>query len=142
MWTYEIPTGILLDPSGVKEDTGYSGHPPHVNDVNAIGIEGVGPLPPGNYTFAQLIEDDPETGKYTIVLVPDVATRAYIISLHRDPDSFRMHGDLIGHAGQDLASDGCLIFILQTRMTGWGSPDHALQAVLALPPAPADLGDE
>lgn len=142
MWTYEISTGKMYDPQTIIAGSGYSGHPPHVNDVSAVGLKAIGPIPPGNWTLGSLIERDPNTGEYTIVLVPDAPTRAYILSLGRDPDSFRCHGDFIGHVGQCLASDGCIVQILPVRMEMWESLDHGLQTVPTLSPAAANLDVE
>ena len=128
MWVYHIPTGILVDPNGVRQAQGYSGHPPHVNDASAIGLVAVGPCPPGSYTLDPP-QDSPKTGPYTLTLIPDAATNAFIASLGRDPESFRVHGDLVGHVGEQLASDGCLIFPLAVRTEMWESTDHAVSVV-------------
>ncbi len=128
-WQYSIPTGTLTDPNGVREAVGYSGHPPHINDAAAIGMEAIGPCPPGSYTIGPP-HDSPKTGPYTLTLTPDTPTAAYIASLGRDPASFRVHGDVIGHAGEQIASDGCLIFPLPVRMEMWESSDHSLIVAL------------
>lgn len=46
-WRYEQSTGRMTSPDGSRVDTGYSGHPPHVNDSTAESDVAVGPIPLG-----------------------------------------------------------------------------------------------
>ncbi|HXN71582.1 MAG TPA: tlde1 domain-containing protein [Candidatus Acidoferrales bacterium] len=121
MWTYVISNGYLGH-DGQHIDTGYSGHPPYVNDVTAIAIRNVGPLPTGFYTFDAAI-DSPQLGPCAIPLTPDPANFMF------DRSGFFVHGDKVEAPGAHLASDGCMIFGHSTRMMIDLSTDKQLQVV-------------
>jgi hypothetical protein len=78
---------------------------------NVRGVPGVvdaGPIPAGIYNAGKVLPLGPgKTGKNVIPLVPDAATRARIVGLGRDPDSFYCHGD--NPAKNHTASEGCII---------------------------------
>jgi hypothetical protein len=87
-----------------------------------------GPIPPGNWIAVRLIEDDPQTGEYTIVLEPaDKETLDSVVALGRGPYSFRMHGDDIANPGH--GSDGCIVAPRPVREEFWESPDHSLRVI-------------
>lgn len=108
MWSYNSSTGELSHNDNPVGD-GYSGHPPHVNDVSAESIPNTGPLPRGLWTFGTAI-DSPKLGPMAIPVIPKPGTDTFGRS------SFFMHGDEIDHVGEELASDGCMIFGHSVRL--------------------------
>jgi Protein of unknown function (DUF2778) len=126
VWQYEQSSGFLVAPDGTKlYPSGYAGRDSGKNNPSMQAIKYVGPLPQGFYTMTELIEDDPVTGRYTIVLVPDPSNEMF------GRDTFRIHGDSIEEPGN--ASDGCIVQYLTNRVTAWTSPDHRLEVVATLP---------
>jgi Protein of unknown function (DUF2778) len=104
---------------------GYSGQPPHKNFPADEGLEGLGPIPAGVWKMTAMVPESAKHGPDVIVLEPDEETRLRIVTLGRDPDSFRMHGErLNGPPG--FASDGCIIMPRTVRMACWNSTDHDL----------------
>ena len=136
MTTHEITTGKWYLSNGTLFDVGYAGHGVGLNNPNAVGMKGVGPAPPGVYNAVEMIEQHPHLGAYAIHLEPDTNTRAYILLLGRDADSFFIHGDEVDHVGEHLASDGCLIHSRTSRVEFWEGSDHQVQIVNgpAIPP--------
>jgi hypothetical protein len=125
-WTYEQSSGFLVAADGIKLfPPGYAGRGSGKNNPAMQNVKDVGPLPCGFYTMTELIEDDPITGRYTIVLVPDASNEMF------GRDAFRIHGDSIEEPGN--ASDGCIVQYLDNRVTAWTSPDHRLEVVATLP---------
>jgi hypothetical protein len=129
-WTYEISSGKMYSDAGELLDIGYSGQPPHVNDFSAVGEVGIGPIPAGSWEIKGP-EDSPKTGPYTLTLVPNEATMAHVISLNRDPVSFRIHGER-AQPPPGYASDGCIILPRAIREQIWNSGDHELDTVAQL----------
>lgn len=132
MWTVVQSTGKLSLNDTFVESC-YSGQPPHVNDSAAEGLVGQGPLPKGNWKMVRLLINTQTHGPYVIVLEPDAATRARIVAMGRDPDSFRCHGERL-EPPPGLASDGCLIASHPTRVVMWegegrAASDHDLECV-------------
>lgn len=136
MTTHEITTGKWYLNNGTLFDTGYAGHGVGLNNPDAVGVKGVGPAPPGVYDAVEMIEHHPHLGWYVLRLEPDAETRAYIVSLGRDPDSFFCHGDEVEHLGEQLASDGCLIHSRTSRLEFWGGTDHQIRVIAGLPVSP------
>jgi hypothetical protein len=128
-WTYQQNSGRLSDPNGALQGVGYSGQPPHTNAPADEGLEGLGPIPRGIWTKKSVEWDNPKLGPFVIVLEPDETTRARIVTLGRDPDSFRMHGERLPPAPPGFASDGCIVQIRQVRENFWNSPDPVLEVV-------------
>jgi Protein of unknown function (DUF2778) len=129
MHTYFQINGVIADPSGNVEGQGYSGQPPYTNDPGAEQIEGKGPIPRGLWHMKELIAQHPTLGPDVIVLEPDADTRAYVIGLGRDPNSFRVHGERL-EPPPGFASDGCIIADRDVRVGKlWQSPDHDIQVV-------------
>lgn len=122
MWTYRQSDGHLLDASGALAAVGYSGHPPHVNDPAAQSIADVGPIPRGLYSIGAP-RDDPKTGPYSLPLAAHGGNEMFGRS------GFLIHGDLIGHVGAQIASDGCIVLSLGARVNVWESGDHILRVV-------------
>jgi hypothetical protein len=51
---------------------------------------------------------------------------------------FLVHGDEIAHAGEHLASEGCIVLSYPLRSQIWMSNDHQLRVISGLPaPAPS-----
>ena len=130
-WTYEITSGKLYSDTGELLDIGYSGQPPHVNDFAAVGEVGIGPIPAGSWRISGLEWDNPKLGPFVLILEPNEATMAHVISLNRDPGSFRIHGERV-EPPAGYASDGCLIFPRSIREQIWNSGDHELDTVATL----------
>lgn len=127
MWIYSQRTGLLFHratEAGVASifATGYSGHGEGVNNPDLQNVAGVGPLPQGQYQIEAPF-DSPNTGPYALRLTPLPGTETFGRS------DFEMHGDLVGHEGEHLASHGCLIFARTVRETVWQSGDHLLTVV-------------
>lgn len=127
-WLYHQASGCTDEPSGKILCSGYSGQPPYVNNPGAEKLEGKGPIPCGNWKMISLEAETPLHGPDVIVLQPDADTRARIIAMGRDPDSFRVHGERLTPP-PGLASDGCIINGHPYRMIMWNSPDHDLEVI-------------
>lgn len=120
MWTYNQVNGVLAH-DGQQVAIGYSGHPPHVNDAGAEDIKGVGPIPRGYWTFGEAVQH-PALG-WAIPLVANIGTETFGRS------GFWCHGDEIEQPGQGLASDGCMIMNLTTRVLINSDLDKELNVV-------------
>lgn len=116
---YEQQTGKLWDSSDAVIGIGYSGAPEGKNNPAMEGVENVGPIPCGKYTIKGPPWNSDKHGPYCLRLAPDDETRARILSLGRDPNSFLMHGDKIGALG--TASEGCIILDKGTREAVWAA---------------------
>lgn len=137
MWTWETISGKVYNGASILEGIGYSGgacgaRRDAVNNPADYGIVGVGPLPAGLYSHGVLIPLHPRLGENVIPLVPDDATRAKIIALGRDPNSFYWHGDDVNKPGQRAASDGCLVSSPDVRLEWYRGNDPYLQVVAQL----------
>jgi hypothetical protein len=131
-YAYEIiSSGKMYSDAGELLDIGYSGQPPHVNDIAAVGEVGIGPIPPESWRISGMELDNPKLGPFVLLLEPDEPTMAYVISLNRDPNSFRIHGERITPP-PGYASDGCIILPRAIREQIWNSGDHALDTVAQL----------
>jgi hypothetical protein len=122
MFTYQQSTGDWQQ-NGQLEAIGYSGHPPYVNIPSAETILNEGPIPRGFYTITGPPFADPKCGAYCLRLIPYPETILY------GRDDFLIHGDEILHPGQDLASDGCIILLRNTRESTWLSGDRILEVI-------------
>ncbi len=127
MWVLGQATGWLTH-DGRLEEACYSGQPPYVNNPEAEDLEGKGPLPKGTWRMKAMLSETDTHGPYVIVLEPDFLTRARIMAMGRDPDSFRCHGERL-EPPAGYASDGCLVASHPTRVSMWESPDHDLECV-------------
>jgi len=133
-WKFERAAGKIIAPQGHVTGMAYAGHGAARNNPAKEGEHGAmtngkitagGPLPAGTYTLTELVLMHLKTGPYSIRLKPDDATRAHILSLKRDPNSFLVHGN---NAAND-ASEGCVITNRATREIMWQSQDHQLIVV-------------
>lgn len=127
-WIYIVAKGMLTDPPGKFESYGYSGQPPYTNEPMHESLEGNGPLPRGKWTAKEVIEEHPKLGAFVIVLSPDDETRARVLAMGRNPDSFRVHGERVSPP-PGFASDGCLVQPLFTRKALWASTDHDIEVI-------------
>ena len=122
-WRYESSTGVLTSPDGSRQDTGYSGHPPHVNDPAAEAILGVGPIPRGSWWIGTA-EDHPQLGPDAIPLSPVRGTDA---TWTYGRSGFFIHGD--SEAMNQTASHGCVIVPRVVRELIAASGDSELQVI-------------
>jgi hypothetical protein len=102
---YVISTGEFLGPDGSLVGTGYSGHPPYVDDASAVALPSRGPLPPGSYRIGPP-ENSPHLGPLALPLTPLPDANGSFVWLH-GRSSFYIHGDSIQHPG--FGSDGCIV---------------------------------
>lgn len=123
-WIYSQSDGRTFRPDGTLACIGYSGFESGKNNPALEGVIGVGPLPRGTYTIQNPHESD-RTGPLTLDLVPDPATRAHILALNRQPDSFKDHGDNLSHD----ASHGCVVTPHAIRVEMRNSTDKQLVCV-------------
>lgn len=103
--TYSQSTGLLTG-LAMGPATGYSGHPPRVNDPTAEQIHGVGPIPKGDYSIGTPI-DHSQLGPFAIPLSAKSGTETFGRS------GFYIHGDSISAPGS--ASHGCVILARAVR---------------------------
>lgn len=112
---YSQRTGELTGPDGQFLASGYAGRGGGVNNPDAEGIPGVGPIPRGNWRIEEA-KDKPWPGP-SYHLVPDDDTRKRVEALNRDPDSFYIHAksrDLEQQGRGD--SHGCIALDKADRM--------------------------
>jgi hypothetical protein len=133
-WSLEQCSGRIFDGSMNLCGFGYSGGecglcPEAVNNPSMEGLVNKGPLPSGDYEADRLDLYHPKLGEYVIHLSPDPETRARIIAYGRNPDTFYWHGDDKAKAGQQAASDGCLVSVRLIRQAFWEGVDHWLRVV-------------
>lgn len=129
MFTFKISTGELFgpphtcaDPIGPVWGKGYSGHGEGVDNPADESISNVGPIPEGKWSIGAP-EDSPNTGPFTLPLAPLEGTDA------RGRSDFRIHGDLVGEVGKELASHGCIILARPIRERINGESDRTLCVV-------------
>ncbi len=121
MYVYEQATG-RLSRDGKVIGQGYSGFGAGLNDPASQEIPNVGPIPCGLWQVGAPI-DTAEHGPYVLRLTPDPATETFGRS------GFLLHGDEIEHAGEHLASHGCIVMGRPARVLLWTSGDHALTVI-------------
>ena len=121
---YHITTGLLtglLAADGTQLDaSGYSGHPPHVNDVGAQGLHAQGPIPAGTWKLGEPA-DHPNLGPLAIPLEPADGTDTF------GRDGFFIHGDSIEHPG--FASHGCIVLPRDVRQAVASSGETFIEVV-------------
>jgi len=120
MWTYEITTGKMFDPTARLEGMGYSGAGADKNVPADENVPDQGPIPEGMYTIGEPF-DSPDHGPYVMRLTPDATNREY------GRGGFLLHGDSIKNPG--TASKGCIIQSHSTRVAVGTSTDKRLQVV-------------
>lgn len=121
MWRYEQVSGKLFHNDKLVE-IGYSGHGEGVNSPLFQNVQGVGPIPQGSYVITEPY-DSPTHGKFVMRLLAQRGTNTFGRS------GFLIHGDEIAHAGQKLASHGCIIVSRATRQMVYDSDDVLLLVI-------------
>ncbi|HZP33955.1 MAG TPA: tlde1 domain-containing protein [Candidatus Acidoferrales bacterium] len=121
MWVFEQISG-RLSRNNATLCFGYSGHGDGVNNPALEDVADIGPIPRGVYTMTA-VEESPNTGPFSIVLVPDPCNQMFGRS------NFRIHGDEVTHPGEHLASEGCIVCDRSSREVLWRSGDRSLQVV-------------
>ena len=120
MLSYSQSTGALRDAAGNLMATGYSGHGAGVNAPDLQNVPNVGPIPQGLWNIAP--PRDTEThGPYVLPLTPHDDTDTF------GRDGFLIHGDEVAHAGEQLASQGCIVLPHDAREAIWNSGVHVLK---------------
>ena len=118
MWTYSQGTGALLDPSGRKVATGYSGKGRGKNNCELQHLKSVGPVVRGMYIIDEP-RDSEKVGPFAMDLIPypenDMLGRS----------AFMIHGD--NRTG--TASQGCIILPRRVRHIIWDSGERKLKVV-------------
>lgn len=122
MLTFRITTGDLTGPDGTFWGKGYSGHGQGVDNPSDEAIANVGPIPEGKWRILPP-EDSGHTGPFTLPLSPLEGTNVMGRS------DFRIHGDLIGSVGLELASHGCIILARPIRERINGESDRTLNVI-------------
>lgn len=122
MWTYEQRTGRLIAPNGELSAVGYSGHGQGLNNPAMEHVEKVGPIPAGQWIIGSPYDSD-KTGPFTLPLYPDTATATFGRS------GFKIHGDSIAEAGEEQASEGCIVLSHAARVQISDSGDSRLLVV-------------
>lgn len=123
-WTWEIPTGKLYNDRMELIAIGYSGAPDRKNDVTAIALHDVGPIPPGTYAIESPRDTDTH-GPYVLPLEPSQENEMY------GRAGFLIHGDSVQAPG--TASQGCIILPRTIRTEIWESRDHTLDVISQIP---------
>lgn len=118
---FRIGAGQLstFDATGTQSYLGpaYSGAPGYVNDIGAVQLKGLGPIPPGWYTIGA---DTGSKGPLSLPLTPDPETRTF------DRGSFFIHGR---NAAED--EDQALQESIPASSEGCICADHQPRAVAA-----------
>lgn len=99
MIRYEQRTGLISFPFGI-EFSGYSGHGSGLNNPELEGIEGVGPIPAGQWRVVEWYDNYENKG-------PVVARLAPVGFNPHGRSGFLIHGD--NSAANHTASDGCIV---------------------------------
>jgi hypothetical protein len=120
MWTYQQSTGHLSR-DGKLIATGYSGHGAGLNNPAMQYVEGVGPLPQGEYLIGAPHNPIDHLGPIAMPLTAKAGTDT------RGRSAFFMHGD--NAAADHSASDGCIIMPPQVRAAVRDSGDHDLTVI-------------
>lgn len=118
---YKQVSGEWWGPDQALWGKGYSGKDSDKNNPASQGKLAEGPIPEGHYTIVGPPLNTAEHGPYVLRLIPDEKTKAFIVSLGRDPLSFLLHGDSIPHPGG--ASEGCIIQQRAVRERVWAAND-------------------
>lgn len=107
MDTYSQGTGWLRR-GGSLIGIGYSGCGEGLNNTECQDEPNLGPCPQGVWILGEPF-DSPKHGPYCIPLTPAEGTNTFGRS------EFLVHGDSIEHAGEYLASRGCVILRRSVR---------------------------
>jgi Protein of unknown function (DUF2778) len=124
MWTYQISTGKILDPSSQLQGIGYSGNGTSLNNPLDTRIAGHGPVPVGMYIMGPWYDDAPgpeSKGPIVARLTPYQDNEMFGRS------GFMIHGD--NEKGNHSASDGCIVAGHDYRAALAGSRDNVLEVI-------------
>lgn len=119
MLTYEQSTGAMSDESGLI-DIGYSGFAEGLNNPAMQMDHDLGPIPAGDWEIVGPPIETPNHGPFVLRLVVKQGTPTFGRS------GLLIHGDEIAHAGEHIASRGCIILDRATRERIWASGDRDL----------------
>lgn len=125
MWAYKITTGEWIRASGSVSGIGYSGRGAGLNNPAMQDKAFEGPIPCGLYSIGEAFTH-PHLGPLTMKLTP------FDDQLMFGRSEMCCHGDEKAHAGQHLASDGCIIQDHATRYEVSRSQDRVLKVVSGL----------
>lgn len=101
-WLYSQARHVLSRDGVLVSSDCYSGHGEGLNNPAAEGIPSVGPIPCGLYRFGE-ISADKSHGPLARRIIPAPGTDTH------NRSGFLLHGDEVEHAGESLASHGCII---------------------------------
>lgn len=119
MHVFHVVSGVWEDAVGRIMGRGYSGFPPHTNDVDSESLHNLGPLPRGLYKMTELIPKSSH-GPDAIRLEPLPETEMF------SRDGMLIHGErALPPPGE--ASNGCIILPHEVRLEIWNSGDHLLE---------------
>lgn len=107
MFQWQIATGKMLNEK-LCIGTGYSGHGDGKNNPDMQNVQGVGPIPEGEYKIGHPF-DHPRLGPYVMFLTPINDTNTF------GRFGFFIHGDAKDPAERGQASDGCIILAPEVR---------------------------
>ena len=132
--SYNISSGEFRGPDGTLVGTGYAGHPPYVNDPNAIALKDRGPLPPGQYHMATPVNTAPDPAQWPAPTAHLGPLAIPLVPLPQDGgfewlhgrNGFYIHADLISHPG--CGSEGCIV---PTKLPNGQLAGHAIRIALA-----------
>ncbi|MBI1408141.1 MAG: DUF2778 domain-containing protein [Caulobacter sp.] len=124
MWTWDQSAGKLYR-DGAFISSGYSGHGRGKNNPALQGVQGVGPIPRGDWKIVERY-DSKSVGPYALVLH---AVDGVLDDTHAPTgrSAFRIHGDSVRSPG--TASRGCIILPRTIREKVWQSGDRDLRVV-------------
>lgn len=124
-WMFNISAGAISQDDTYIGDA-YAGAPGYVDEPDAEGMVGKGPLPEGWYTMCPPINKPESVGEYAIELIPDPENDM------KGRSGFFCHGDnpQMNHS----ASDGCIVAVLPIRQRMWTSGDRRIEVVSGLQP--------
>jgi hypothetical protein len=119
-WKYSQSSGAISK-DGITVGSGYSGYQEGLDNPQMEQTVGIGPIPQGLWTISGPPFDNPEHGSYCLRLSPQAGTFTF------GRDGFLIHGDEVEHAGEHLASRGCIVTDRVTRTRIYQSGDTTLE---------------
>jgi len=126
MWTFSQSNGWLDKDGILVSKTCYSGIGEGLNNPKLEATPNVGPIPQGFWKICGPPVETKEHGPYVLRLEPVNGTETFGRS------GFLMHGDSVEHAGEYVASHGCIIADRATRTRVWQSGDVDLHVISGL----------
>ncbi len=117
-WKYSQTSGKLLSPAGSVVGVGYSGRGTGLNNPAEQAVEGVGPIPQGDWAIGSFFDDAGGKGPLVAHVMPMPGTETHGRS------GFMIHGD--NGAANHTASEGCIILPRGLREQIMGSNDRTL----------------